>query len=280
MGCPGGICIDIKIERMEQLNIIKIGGTIIDSIESLNDFLAEFSGLDGLKVLIHGGGRKATEIGGRLGIKSNYFDGRRITDQVTLEVVTMVYGGLINKQLVATLQSFGCNAIGLCGADANLLAATKRPVNEVDYGFVGDVKEQGVNSEMMKKILGLGLVPVIAPLTHDGNGLILNTNADTIAQEIGKALAKHYNVQIIYCFEKNGVLRFKDDEGSVIRRIEAADFQTLKAGKVISDGMLPKLENALKAVESGVQTVTIGKASNLLALIKAEAGTQISKAYL
>ncbi len=258
-----------------QLTVVKIGGNIIDDKDKLSAFLLAFSQLEGARILVHGGGRIATDMGLKLGIESNYVNGRRITDKETLSLVTMVYGGLINKTIVAELQSVGCNAIGLTGADGNILPALKRPVRDVDYGFVGDVTSNGVNTTVLSTLLQSGLTPVLAPLTHDGHGSMLNTNADTIAREVARALAAIFEVQLIYCFEKKGVLSDPTDDDSVIRRITAADFKELTEKQIVSGGMIPKLENALAAVSDGVNKVIIGHADDLLAIRSGEAGTCI-----
>lgn len=258
-----------------QLSIIKIGGNIIDDPTKLASFLATFTTMNGPKILVHGGGKIATDIGRQLGIEPKYVDGRRITDGATLHLVTMVYGGLINKQVTAQLQALGCNAIGLTGADASIIPAQKRPVKEIDFGFVGDVDSKDINTSVLKIMLDAGLTPVIAPLTHDRNGQILNTNADTIAQEVAKALSVLFEVQLIYCFEKKGVLADPADEGSVIPKITAEEFDRLKAQGIVSGGMVPKLQNALAAVSSGVKKVVIGDAAELADIMLGKAGTSI-----
>jgi acetylglutamate kinase len=258
-----------------ELNIIKVGGNIIDDESKLHEFLKAFTATEGYKILVHGGGKVASEIGLKLNIEPNYINGRRITDKPTLDLVTMVYGGLINKNIVATLQALGCNAIGLTGADGSVLPASKRPVKDIDYGFAGDVRSDKVNTGLIKLLLYNGLVPVFAPLTHDGNGHMLNTNADTIAQEIAKAMATIMPVQLIYCFEKRGVLINAADDSSVINQITAQDFSELKEKEIITGGMIPKLENAFGAIESGVNKVIIGHADELSALVAGNAGTWI-----
>lgn len=260
---------------MEKLVVIKAGGNIIDNEERLTSFLKDFSALDCKKILVHGGGKIATEIGHEMGIEPVYKDGRRITDEKTLRLVTKVYGGLVNKNIVAELQANDCNAIGLTGADGNIIQAQKREVKETDYGYVGDVPEGGVNAEALKTLIEGSMVPVLAPLTHDGNGTMLNTNADTIAQEVAKALASHYEVQLVYSFEKKGVLKNVDDEDSVIPVITKPDFQQMIDEKTIFEGMIPKLHNAFEAVAHGVKSVTIGKAEELDMLIDEKAGTRI-----
>ncbi|MEJ7740380.1 MAG: acetylglutamate kinase [Chitinophagaceae bacterium] len=249
---------------MEKLFVIKIGGNVIDDDVSLASFLESFSGISEKKILVHGGGKIATKIGEQLGIPSNYISGRRITDEHTIDLVTMVYGGLINKKIVARLQSVHCNAIGLTGADANALVANRRPVQEIDYGFVGDLDRSKFDIEPWRLFLQHGMVPVVAPLTHDGNGLMLNTNADTIASALAVGLSTQYNVRLIYCFEKKGVLEDMTDENSVIRLITKESYMELKNSRKIFAGILPKIENAFAAIEAGVKEVLIGDAKDLL----------------
>jgi acetylglutamate kinase len=258
-----------------KLTVVKIGGNIIDNDDALADFLREFAKIEGKKILVHGGGKVATDIGRKLGVEPSYVDGRRITDKETLGIVTMVYGGLVNKNIVASLQSLGCNAIGLTGADGNILPAIKRPVKHIDYGFVGDITSDDIHTEVLNIFLRMGLIPVLAPLTHDVKGNILNTNADTIAQEVAKALAKDWNVELIYCFEKKGVLLDAANENSVIARITTEDFAELREKEVVSAGMIPKLENAFVAINGGVKKVIIGHAKELSDLCVAKAGTSI-----
>jgi acetylglutamate kinase len=258
-----------------QLTIIKIGGNIIDDANKLESFLRSFAAIGGYKILVHGGGKIASDIGTQLGISPNYIDGRRITDELTLRLVTMVYGGLINKNIVASLQAYGCNAIGLTGADGNTIAAVKRPVTTIDYGFAGDVNSDGVNSALIGKLLNIGLTPVFAPLTYSQTSGILNTNADTIAQELAKAMAASMTVKLIYCFEKKGVLRNGYDDNSVIPVITNEMFLSLKNQGIISGGMIPKLKNAFEAISKGVDQVVIGHAEELTELMTANAGTLI-----
>ena len=247
------------------LTIIKVGGAVVEDEAQLTQLLRDFTAIQGPKILVHGGGRRATKIAERLGIETKMVDGRRITDAEMLEVVTMVYGGLVNKNVVARLQALGCDAIGLTGADANILLSQKRPVKmvngePVDYGFVGDVKQ--ASGAKLSHFIDAGLIPVVAPLTHDGQGHMLNTNADTMASETAKAMAAiGYDVTLIYAFEKPGVLRDADDDNSVIATINHADFEAYKADGTISGGMLPKIENALAAIDAGVQRVIITKAT-------------------
>ena len=239
----------------EKLTVIKVGGKIVEEAETLQKLLHDFAAIKGYKVLVHGGGRSATKIAAQLGIESQMLNGRRITDAETLKVVTMVYGGLVNKNIVAGLQALGVNAVGLTGADMNVILSDKRPVKDIDYGFVGDVKK--VDSQRLADIIHLGIVPVMAPLTHDGKGNILNTNADTIAGETAKGLATLFDVTLIYCFEKKGVLRDEADDDSVIEEINRQQFAELVQEGVIQGGMIPKLENAFEAIDAGVSQVII-----------------------
>lgn len=246
---------------MEKLTLIKVGGKIVEEEETLRSLLSDFSQVEGYKVLVHGGGRSATKIAAQLGIESKMVNGRRITDADTLRVVTMVYGGLVNKNIVAGLQALGVNALGLTGADMNLMRSDKRPVAEVDYGYVGDVKE--VNADLLASLIHQGVVPVLAPLTHDKQGHMLNTNADTIAGEAAKALSKHFEVTLMYCFEKKGVLRDENDDESVIPEIDRATFQQLVDEGIVQGGMIPKLENSFQAIDAGVKQVIITQASEI-----------------
>lgn len=248
---------------MEQVTVIKVGGAIVEDAERLAQLLDRFAALPGQKVLVHGGGRRATKVASALGIESKMVEGRRITDADMLEVVTMVYGGLVNKNIVAQLQSRGVNAVGLTGADMNVIHSHKRPKKDgVDYGFVGDVDK--ADGHRLLSLIRDGLTPVMAPLTHDGMGHILNTNADTIAAETAKALAREgAPTTLVYCFEKAGVLADPDDEGSVISTINHDEFVRLVANGTISGGMIPKITNALAAVDAGVERVIITKAENI-----------------
>lgn len=249
---------------------MKVGGAVVEDAEQLTRLLKDFSAIEGRKLLVHGGGRRATKVAERLGIETKMIDGRRITDEAMLEVVTMVYGGLVNKQVVARLQACGVNALGLTGADADVVRSHKRPLkNGIDYGYVGDV--DCADGDTLCGLIEQGIVPVMAPLTHDGKGNILNTNADTMASETAKALAGHYDVTLIFSFEKPGVLRHPDDDTSLIPVITREDFERYKADGTISGGMLPKLENALSAVDAGVSRVIITLAS----AIDGEHGTVI-----
>lgn len=255
------------------LHIIKIGGNVIDNESKLQAFLEKFAALQGQKILVHGGGKIATRLAADMGIEAKLVEGRRITDEKMLDVVTMVYAGLTNKHVVASLQKYGCDALGLTGADANTIKAIKRPVKEIDYGFVGDILADSVNASSIKRFLEAGFTPVFAAITHNGLGQLLNTNADTIASALAVSLAKLYDTSLIYCFEKNGVLKDVEDEYSVIKSIKSTEFQTLKSSGVIYEGMIPKLENAFNAIGKGVKNVYIGNASNLHLYQQGEFGT-------
>lgn len=259
---------------MQSLYVIKIGGNVIDNSASLHRFLESFTALKGPKILVHGGGKVATQLADTLGIESKLVDGRRITDIETLRVVTMVYGGLISKNITAQLQRYGTNAIGLTGADGNFIKAKKRPVKTIDYGFVGDIDDDSVNAKGISSLLDAGFTPVFAALTHDGEGQMLNTNADTIASALAVGLSGLYETTLIYCFEKKGVLQDIDDEDSLIRDINPERYDELKAAGIIHSGMLPKLDNAFKAIDFGVQAVVIGHADDLG---KEAFGTRLSK---
>ncbi len=245
----------------EKLTIVKVGGAILEDQQALEGLVKDFSQLQGYKILVHGGGRLATFFASRLGVETKMNSGRRITDEKTLEIVTMVYAGLVNKRVVAHLQASKVNALGLTGADINIITSHKREVGDIDYGFVGDVDR--VDSEKLSLLIENGITPVIAPLTHDCKGLLLNTNADTIASEVAKALSKMYDVTLIFCFEKEGVLKDQNNEDSLIPLITPEDFEKLSSQGIISDGMLPKIENALKAIASGVSKVNITKVTKI-----------------
>ena len=240
----------------EKLSIIKIGGNIIEDDTSLNVFLKLFSNLEGKKILVHGGGKRATAMASKLGIESKMVNGRRITDKETLEVITMVYGGLVNKNMVAKLQALQIDAIGLTGADINSIKSNKRQVTNIDYGFVGDVKEVASNS--IDKLIKANFTPVFCAITHDGNGQLLNTNADTIASKVAIAMSKKYDTTIYYCFELNGVLRDINDQNSVIKYLNINTYNKLLKDGNIADGMLPKLENCFDALKNGVSKVNMG----------------------
>lgn len=246
-----------------KLYIIKIGGNVIDNSENLYNFLKDFGELDGNKILVHGGGKVATELSKTLGIEPKMIDGRRITDIETLRVVTMVYGGLINKNIVAQLQRFGSNAIGLTGADGDFIRAKIRPVKTIDYGFVGDLDDNSINPQNLRKLLDAGFIPVFCALTHDGDGQLLNTNADTIASALAIAMSDLYKTTLIYCFEKKGVLKDINDETSLISDINPERYEMLKHEQIIHSGMLPKLDNAFAAIACGVDGVIIGHSDDL-----------------
>ena len=255
----------------EKLTLIKVGGGVVEEEASLHQLLDDFAAIKGYKVLVHGGGRSATKIAAQLGIESKMINGRRITDSETLKVVTMVYAGLVNKNIIAGLQSRGVNALGLTGADMNVILSQKRPVTDVDYGFVGDVER--VDASLLSDLIHKGIVPVMAPLTHDGKGNLLNTNADTIAGETAKALAALFDVTLIYCFEKKGVLRNAEDDESIIPQITREEFAQYVAKGIIQGGMIPKLENSFDAIEAGVSEVIITSAT----AINGKEGTHVTR---
>jgi acetylglutamate kinase len=254
------------------LLIIKIGGNIIDDERALNSFLHDFAALPQQKILVHGGGKLATELSTKLGIETKILEGRRITDEETIKVVTMTYAGWINKTIVARLQSKQCNAIGLSGADANIIPAVRRPVRDIDYGLVGDILNKEIDKGLINILLQQQLTPVIAPLACDSAGNLLNINADTVAQALAEAMSANYDTTLIYCFEKNGLLRSVDDNNSVIPEINFASAETLKADGTISKGMIPKIDNAFAALKNGVNKVIIGNASHIRQLASTEKG--------
>lgn len=258
---------------MESLYVIKIGGNIVDNPELLTQCLHAFSQVKGQAILVHGGGKLATQLADKLGVEQSMIEGRRITDAATLKIVTMVYAGYINKTIVAQLQSLGVNAMGLSGADGNLIQAHKRVHSTIDYGFVGDVDK--VNVTQIENLVAQNIKLVIAPITHDGQGQLLNTNADTIAQSIATALSASYQVHLIYGFEKEGVLSDVNNPSSVIAKIERPSYAKLKEDKIIFEGMVPKIDNAYLALDGGVQSVIIGKAEKMNELINGTAGTTI-----
>src|SRR5574344_1345581 len=266
---PASMDIPIWNNMKEKLTIIKVGGKIVEEPDSLKQLLNDFSQVTGHKVLVHGGGRSATKLASDLGIESKMVNGRRITDADMLNVVTMVYGGLVNKKIVAGLQSLNVNALGLTGADMNVIRSVKRPVKDVDYGFVGDVET--VDGKLLSELIKKGIVPVMAPLTHDGKGNLLNTNADTIAGETAQSLAPYFDVTLIFCFEKKGVLKDADDENSMIPILTPEIFQQCREDGTISGGMIPKLENSFAALNAGVSKVII----TLATAIDGESGTVI-----
>lgn len=268
---------DGSAQKSESLYIVKIGGNVIDNSENLYKFLTDFTALDGYKILVHGGGKVATQLSETLGIEPKLVDGRRITDIETLRVVTMVYGGLINKNIVAQLQRFGTNAIGLTGADGDFIRAKKRAVKTIDYGFVGDLDDASINAGNVSRLMQAGFTPVFCAITHDGDGQLLNTNADTIASALAVSLSGLYDTTLIYCFEKKGVLQDINDEDSLIREIDPERYEHLKKEQIIHSGMLPKLDNAFTAINCGVKAVIIGHSDDLGELkSKKPFGTRLS----
>jgi acetylglutamate kinase len=259
---------------MDKLYVIKIGGNIIDDEAKLSSFLKAFAGVEEKKILVHGGGKLATRLAEELKVPQQVVDGRRITDAETLKIVTMVYAGYINKNIVAQLQAYHCNAIGLCGADGDAILAHKRQSQLIDYGFVGDI--DSINTDLLKNLLEKNITPVFAPITHDQQGQLLNTNADTIAQELAKAMSNEFETVLIYSFEKSGVLADVNDETSTIKNITLSDYEDLKAKENIFSGMIPKLDNAFAALGSGVSKVIIGNAEQLKEMISGTAGTAIA----
>lgn len=257
---------------MKELIVVKIGGNTIDDPPALARFLDDFARIPQPKILLHGGGKKATALAAQLGISTQMVQGRRITDAATLDIAVMVYAGLINKNIVAGLQARSCPAIGLCGADAGCIPAVKRPVKDVDFGFVGDIIPEKIDKDFFHSLLAQGITPVIAPLTHDGQGQLLNTNADTMASAVAVAMAALYDVRLIYCFEKRGVLRDVNDALSVIPELSEQEYEALKARGAVSAGMIPKLDNAFSAIRQGVTQVAIGDARYLPAIVAGEAG--------
>ena len=261
---------------MQKLHIIKIGGTLIDDKKALKAFLAQFSEIEGAKILIHGGGKLAETLAEKLKITQTMIDGRRITNKKTLKLVTMVYAGRINKNLVAKLQSFDCNAIGFSGADGNMIQAEKRHHPEIDFGFVGDIDEKSINNELIINMINLGLVPVFSAITHDKMGNLFNTNADTIAGTIAQALSKYYETELLFCFDKNGVLEDIEDDNSNLKTINKQEFSELKSEGKLHKGILPKLHNAFVAKENGVEKVFLINEKKLSAQIKqGNEGTEI-----
>ena len=251
---------------MEKLNVVKIGGNVIDNESALKQFLEDFSQLEGNKILVHGGGKMASRLSQQMGIEPNMVDGRRITDKETLRVVTMMYAGWVSKSIVAQLQANNCNALGLSGADINLIQSEFRPKKPIDFGFVGDII--GVNGTMLQLLIQNSIVPVCCAITHDKKGNLLNTNADTIAATLAVAASKNFNVSLIYCFEKNGVLSDPEDDNSVIPLIDKLYYQQLIEEKIITAGMLPKMHNCFDALDKGVADVKITHATNLKSINK------------
>ena len=246
---------------MEKLTIVKVGGAVVEDADSLRALIDQFAAIDGRKMLVHGGGRSATRIAGQMGVETTMIDGRRVTDRPMLDVVTMVYGGLVNKNIVAALQARSINAIGLTGADMDIIRSHRRPANPIDFGFVGDVDR--VDHEALSSLVEAGAIPVVAPLSHDGKGSMLNTNADTIASSVAQAMSRVYSTTLIFCFEKPGVLSDPDDDASVIELIDPSGFDSLRADGTVSGGMLPKLDNAFAALKAGVAEVVITNPSQL-----------------
>ena len=261
----------------KRLTLIKIGGNVIDHEAQLEQFLGDFALIEGLKILIHGGGKTATKLAADLNHRAVLVDGRRITDQKTLDIVTMVYAGLINKNLVAKLQQKQCNAVGLSGADGNFIRAVKRPVGDIDYGYVGDIQSDSVDATGLNAFLNAGFVPIFSAITHDGQGQLLNTNADTIAASLAVALSASFETRLVYCFEKKGVLADINDDSSLVKEIREAQFLPLQQSGVIAGGMIPKLHNAFQAINQGVKEVIIGQASDLSHIDTGAFGTSILK---
>ena len=269
-----------KKMQKQELYIVKIGGNVIDNPEKLEAFLKDFSEIQKPKILVHGGGKLATKLAEKLEIPQEFFEGRRITNQETRDVAVMVYAGLINKNIVATLQKNKLNAIGFSGADANVIPAHKRPVKTVDFGWVGDVETEKINAEFITKVIAENVCPVFCAITHDGKGNLLNTNADTIASSLAVALSSDFDINLVYCFEKNGVLENIEDENSVISKIIPDTYAQLKENNIVNEGMIPKIDNAFAAIEKGVKSVFIVKETFLKKLINENdrtSGTEITK---
>ncbi|MBQ4503686.1 MAG: acetylglutamate kinase [Alistipes sp.] len=254
------------------IKVVKIGGNVIDSEEALSSFVSDFASIEGPKVLVHGGGKLATRLAERLDIPTTMIDGRRVTDSDTLDVVTMVYAGLVNKRIVAMLQSLGCNAIGLSGADGGAIRATRRAANPIDFGFVGDISVEGVDAAFIRNLTEQGIVPVFCSIMHDGKGQLLNCNADSVASAVAVGLATECDTELLFCFEKRGVMRDVDDDTSVIANINRAGYKTLLAEGVVNKGMIPKIDGAFRALECGVKVVTIKHSAELA---DSSAGTKI-----
>lgn len=252
--------------------VVKIGGNVIDNPVLLSEFLDKFSRIEGPKVLIHGGGKIASEVSRSLGVEPQMVDGRRITDAKTIDIVTMVYAGLVNKKVVAQLQSLGCNAIGLSGADANIICGVKRPAIPVDFGFVADLKRDSINADVLQKLLDEGITPIFSAIVHDGKGNLLNCNADTIASALAVSLSPKNKVKLVYCFEKKGVLKDVDDDSSVIDHVKYDEFEGLKSSGVVAKGMIPKLQNSFDALKEGVSSVVITQAEDVLTAASGNGG--------
>ncbi len=258
---------------MKKVTIVKIGGNVIDSPEAFTPFMESFAKLEGYKILVHGGGKIATRLASQMQIETTMIEGRRVTDKAMLDIVVMTYAGVINKGVVATLQSFGCNAMGLSGADGNAIKATKRPANPIDFGFVGDIDPQNVNAELLMTLLEAGVTPVFSAIMHNGEGMLLNCNADTVASSVALGMSRVADTELVFCFEKKGVLTDIDDDNSVIKNITPESYAEYKASGVINKGMIPKIDGALKAVSQGVKSVTIKHSEDLL---KADSGTTLT----
>ena len=250
----------------EKLQIVKIGGNVVDSPEALAGFITDFAALPGHKMLVHGGGKEATRLGNALGTPATMIDGRRVTDRATLDVVTMVYAGLVNKRVVSQLQAAGVNAIGLSGADGNAVRATRRPPNPVDFGYVGDISPDGVNSAMLRGLVAQGLCPVMCAIMHDGHGTLLNCNADSVASGLAIGCARDVEVELVYCFEKDGVLTDPDDPATLVEHLTPELYAAMRANGSVHSGMIPKLDNAFAALRAGVSRVIIKSAANLTCL--------------
>ncbi len=266
--------------QSQELYIIKIGGNVIDHPEKLDAFLKDFAAIHQPKVLVHGGGKLATKLAEKLEIPQEFFEGRRITNKESLDIAVMVYAGLINKNIVASLQKNGLNALGLSGADANVIPAHKRPVKTVDFGWVGDVETENINADFISKVILDEICPVFCAITHDNEGNLLNTNADTIASSLAVALSHHFETKLVYCFEKNGVLEDINDENSVISKIIPENYIQFKEKGIISNGMIPKIDNAFSAIDKGVKSVYIVKEDFLKELINhnsTKSGTEITR---
>lgn len=246
------------------ITVVKIGGNVVDNPEALSRFVNDFAKLQGPKILVHGGGKEATRLSARLEIPTTMIEGRRVTTRETLDVVTMVYAGLINKRIVSALQSCGCNAIGLSGADGNVIPATRRPATPIDYGFVGDIDASRINTAFLVTLLDSGIVPVFCAIMHDGNGTLLNCNADSVASAVAVAASRIAPTRLVFCFEKDGVLADVDNPGSLIESVTPQSYTGLRAGGVVNKGMIPKIDNAFAAIAAGVESVTIKRSDNLL----------------
>lgn len=249
---------------MNAITVVKIGGNIVDNPEALARFVRDFSMLPGRKILVHGGGKEATRLSARLEIPTTMIEGRRVTSRETLDVVTMVYAGLVNKRIVSMLQAEGCNAVGLSGADGNVIKAVKRPVDPIDYGYVGDIHDDGVNAGFLLSLVDAGIIPVFCAITHDGHGTLLNCNADSVASAVAVAMSKLVPVELVYCFEQPGVMEDIDNPDSLIPEITPDLYRSLKEKGIVAKGMIPKLDNSFRSIDAGVKSVYIKHAANLL----------------